>query len=105
MTTLEKLKLQLGIKDDSQDGLLALLLDDVQIDLLAWTNRKELPAGLEPVQRQVAIIRYNMQGVEGQIAHSEGGVSRTFEQLPAPLKDSIARYRLLKVASYASPTT
>lgn len=104
MTQLEKLKLQLGIKrdDDSQDDDLMLLLEDVSVDLLIWTNRAELPLALESTQRQIAIIRYNMQGVEGQSAHSEGGVSRSFDDLPMSLQSLINQYRLLKVVRYAS---
>ncbi|MBD2861603.1 phage head-tail connector protein [Paenibacillus oceani] len=105
MTQLEKLKIMLGIKDGNQDGELQLLLDDVSADLLTWTNRSTLPAALESTQRQIAVIRYNMQGVEGQTAHSEGGTSRSFEELPASIQSSISQYRLLKVVRYAAPTT
>lgn len=100
MSQLEKLKIQLGIQGESQDKSLTLLLEDVASDLLVWTNRSTLPAVLETTQRQIAIIRYNMQGVEGQTSHSEGGVSRSFDELPPSIKDSINQRRLLKVVSY-----
>lgn len=102
VTTLDKLKLQLGIKDNSQDNLLTLLLDDVQVDLLAWTNRETLPVALESTQRQIAIIRYNMMGVEGQTSHSVGGISRTFDELPPSVRQSIGQHRLAKVVRYAT---
>lgn len=106
MSQLEKLKTMLGISadDTSQDAALQLLLDDVASDLLAWTNRTTLPAALEPTQRQIAVIRYNMQGVEGQKSHSEGGISRSFDELPESIRATIAQYRLLKVVRYAAPT-
>ena len=104
MDTLEKLKVMLGITGSDQDDALQLLLDDVKADLLAWTNRTEIPATLEPVQRQIAVIRYNRQGVEGQSAHSEGGVSRSFEDLPESIRAAISQYRLLKVVRYAAPS-
>ncbi|SYX85899.1 phage head-tail connector protein [Paenibacillus alvei] len=100
MSQLEKLKIQLGIQGESQDKSLTLLLEDVASDLLVWTNRSTLPAVLETTQRQIAVIRYNMQGVEGQTSHSEGGVSRSFDELPPSIKDSINQRRLLKVVSY-----
>ncbi|MCY9513311.1 phage head-tail connector protein [Paenibacillus apiarius] len=105
MSQLEKLKIMLGIKkdDESQDDDLTLLLEDVATDLLTWTNRTKLPSDLESVQRQIAVIRYNMQGVEGQTAHSEGGVSRSFDDLPQSIRDVINQRRLLKVVCYASP--
>lgn len=96
MSQLDKLKLTLGIKDDTQDDELTLLLEDVATDLLSWTHRIVIPPGLEPTQRQIAVIRYNMEGVEGQSSHSEGSVSRAFEALPADVRQTIVRYRLLK---------
>lgn len=102
-TELDKLKIQLGL-DDSQDDLLELLLDDVETDLLNWTNRRELPSSLLATKRQIAVIRYNMMGVEGQTSHSEGGISRSFEDLPQGIRNSILEKRLAKVACYASQT-
>jgi hypothetical protein len=100
MQTIDKLKIQLEISDDSKDSILGLLLDDVEIDLLTWTNRSELPAVLEPSQRQIAVIRYNMLGIEGQTSHSEGGVSRSFEELPGSVRKTISQYRKAKVVQY-----
>lgn len=104
-TQLEKLKLTLGLVDTDQDRTLQLLLDDVTTDILTWTNRTTLPDELETTQRQIAVIRYNMQGVEGQASHSEGTVSRTFEELPQSIRDTIGQYRLLKVVRYATAKT
>ncbi|MCL6456921.1 MAG: phage head-tail connector protein [Gorillibacterium sp.] len=100
MTELEKLQIVLP---GANVELLTLLLEDTLTDLLAWTNRNTLPRGLEPTQRQIAVIRYNMQGVEGQTSHSEGGVSRSFEALPADIRQSISQYRLIKVVGRHAP--
>jgi hypothetical protein len=99
-TTLEKLKIRLEIKDNSKDDLLNLLLEEVEEDLLSWTNRGSLPKGLETTQRQLAIIRYNMQGIEGQSSHSEGGVSRSFDDLPQSIKKTISQFVKAKVLRY-----
>ncbi len=101
MTQLEKLRFQIGIDGTAQDTLLQLLLDDAASDLLTWCNRISLPAALEPTQRQIAIIRYNTMGVEGQTSHSEGGVSRSFEELPMSIRNIVGQFRLMKVATYA----
>lgn len=107
MDQLTKLKLLLGMDaaDTSQDGLLNLLLEDVAADLLTWTNRDALPVGLESVQRQIVVIRYNMRGAEGQTSHSAGGISRSYDVLPADVKQTIASFRLLKAVRYAATTT
>ncbi|MDQ0091664.1 hypothetical protein J2T12_005104 [Paenibacillus anaericanus] len=102
MTQLDKLKIMLGIKDDLQDDVIGLLIDDVQEDLLSWTNRTELPVRLESAQRQIVVIRYNMQGVEGQTSHSEGGVSRSFDDLPQSIRNTVTQYRLAKLVGYAT---
>lgn len=101
-TSLESLLIALGLSEDT-NGSLQLLLDDVESDLLSWTNRRTLPPGLESTKRQIAIMRYNKQGIEGETSHSEGGVSRSFEDLPESVKMTIGTYRLLKVTRYAAP--
>lgn len=105
MTPLEKLKLQLDITDDTQDARLELALSDIEADILTWTNRVELPPSLESIQRQIAVIQYNKQGIEGQTSHSEGGISRSFEDLPQSIQNAINQKRLAKLVRYASPTT
>lgn len=102
MAQLDKLKLMLGVSDSAQDGLLEMILDDVETDLLIWTNRAELPAQLEPTQRLVAVMRYNKQGAEGESSRTEGGISRTFEDLPTSLQQAIRPFVKAKVARYAN---
>lgn len=104
MDTLSKLKIMLGIAvdDTSEDAGLTILLDDAMADILVWTNRQTLPDALEAAQRQVAVIRYNKRGVEGQTSHSEGGISRSFEDLPDGLRNIIIGQRLVKLVRYAS---
>lgn len=99
-TQLDKVKISLGIKDELQDEEILLLVEDTENDVLIWTNRTTLPTALLSVVRQIAIIRYNMQGIEGQTSHSEGGVSRSFDELPKSVVDTLVQFRLLKAARY-----
>ncbi|WP_438319185.1 phage head-tail connector protein [Sporosarcina sp. FA9] len=99
---LKKLKIQLDINDLERDDLLQLMLEDVEADLLTLTNRTKLPPSLESIQRQIVIIQYNKQGVEGQSSHSEGGISRSFEDLPQSLQSAINQKRLAKLVRYAT---
>lgn len=78
MTALETLKIRLGISDEKQDGLLAVLLDSAEDTILDVIGRDELPARLISVQTELAVIAYNRQGAEGETARSEGGISRSF---------------------------
>lgn len=99
-TQLDKVKISLGIKDELQDEEILLLVEDAENDVLIWTNRTTLPTALLSVVRQIAIIRYNMQGIEGQTSHSEGGVSRSFDELPQSVTSTLVQFRLLKAARY-----
>lgn len=103
MLQLEKLKIMLGIQDVAQDELLTQLLESAETDVLALTNRQTLPAGLLDTQIQLATIKYNRLGAEGEQSHSEGGISRTIYVLGDDLPDSIIRkisqFRRLKLVT------
>lgn len=89
-TQLERLKIQLEIEDDDQDILLRELLESAKFAILS----RRYPFGNFPVsdtgepileqryydlQVRIAVYLYNKMGAEGQIAHSENGVSRSYE--------------------------
>lgn len=93
MTALETLKIRLGISDEKQDGLLAVLLDSAEDTILDVIGRDELPARLVSVQTELAIIAYNRQGAEGETARSEGGISRSFvSDLPSDMQKRLQNY-------------
>lgn len=93
MTALETLKIRLGISDEKQDGLLAVLLDSAEDTILDVIGRDELPARLVSVQTELAVIAYNRQGAEGETARSEGGISRSFiSDLPSDLQKRLQNY-------------
>jgi len=48
------------------------------------------------VQIKLAAIAYNRMGIEGEISHSEGGISIGLESMPDNIKREIAPYRLAK---------
>lgn len=93
MTALETLKIRLGISDEKQDGLLAVLLDSAEDTILDVIGRDEMPARLISVQTELAVIAYNRQGAEGETARSEGGISRSFvSDLPHDLQKRLQNY-------------
>lgn len=97
MSQLEKLKLKLGdsIADTSQNDLLQMYLDDANDYILSQTHLDAVPTVLLSTQAELAIIYYNRQGIEGQTAHSEGGISRNFEGIPESISKKIRSYRKL----------
>jgi hypothetical protein len=93
MTALETLKIRLGISDEKQDGLLAVLLDSAEDTILDVIGRDEMPARLISVQTELAVIAYNRQGAEGETARSEGGISRSFvSDLPSDMQKRLQNY-------------
>lgn len=85
MGELEKLKLQLGITGEGQDGLLGLLLEDAREAVKQMTNRENVDrygAGI----RAVAVLFYNRNGREGESSYSAGDVSIRYQDLPEAVK-------------------
>jgi hypothetical protein len=88
MDKLQTLKLLTGATDSEDDLLLALLsLAEGKIleRLYPYDHSKEtLPARYVGKQIEIAVYLYNKQGAEGQTAHSENGISRTYESADVP---------------------
>lgn len=88
MDKLQTLKLLTGASDSEDDLLLALLsLAEGKIleRLYPYDHTKEtLPARYVGKQIEIAVYLYNKQGAEGQIVHSENGISRTYESADVP---------------------
>jgi hypothetical protein len=98
---IEQMKVLLSLKDDAEEDLLRVLLLQSERTILNYLNRYELPEELTGEQIRLAIVDYNRLGVEGQSAHSEGGVSRSYETgIPDAIKQAIMPFRLAKLASY-----
>lgn len=91
-------KLKRRLPDAADDALLTDLLAEAGAFIRAYTRRDVLPAGLEDAQVRVAAILFNRMGMEGESSHSEGGVSRTADALPADLKVWLNGWRLAKTA-------
>lgn len=81
MTQLERLKLR--IPENKNELELEDVLESAKAVILSRRYPfGEQPTKLEPryfdLQIRVAVEMYNKRGVEGQTAHSENGVSRTY---------------------------
>lgn len=108
MEQLDKMKIKLGISlsDTTQDDLLKLYLEDAENEILELTHLDTIPDKLLSTQVELAIIYYNKQGIEGQVSHGEGGISRSFEEgIPKNIMKKILAYRRLpRQTSYSEVT-
>ena len=94
MTVRERLKAKLP--ELKEEKLEALYLEAEGM-VLACAGRQNLPRALETAVLQLAVVLYNREGTEGETSHSEGGVSRTMEGIPAEIERQIRPYRLARV--------
>ena len=94
MTAYERLKAKLPKLTKEQ--LEALYLDAKGM-VLAYTGRQTLPRALETAVVQLGIVLYNREGTEGETSHSEGGVSRTMEGMPAEIERQLRPYRIARI--------
>ena len=81
MTQLERLKIR--ITEKVNDEVLANILESAKAVILS----RRFPFGEQPdeieskyndLQIRIAVEMYNKQGAEGEMAHSENGVSRSY---------------------------
>lgn len=88
MTDAEKaarVKLYLGITDNSQDALINAYVEDAGKEILGWrysyaTNiPAAVPVEYETTQIQAVLAGYGIRGAEGQTSHNENGISREFK--------------------------
>ncbi len=93
---LEKLKRR--IPDAKDDALLGDLLAQAGAFVRSYTRRDVVPDELMDAQIEIAAMLYNRMGMEGESAHSEGGVSRTAAALPDDLRAWLNCWRLARTA-------
>ncbi len=90
MTREEKLNaLKAIVGDSDSDALLSTYLDISASKILAKAypyNQEvtEVPIQYESLQIEIAVYLLNKRGAEGQLMHSENGVSRTYESADVP---------------------
>ena len=86
---LEQLKSLLGISGTDEDALLLTLLSISAQKILDRlypydSSVTEVPVRYESKQIEIAVYLYNKRGAEGQIGHSENGISRSYESADVP---------------------
>lgn len=97
---LAKLRLMLDEGDDTSDAIANAYLEAAEkaVINLAYpfgdVSEKTMPEKYEYEQIEIAAYMLNKRGAEGEIAHTEGGTSRTFEtgDIPISLRARITAY-------------
>lgn len=95
---LKSLMMRQGISDEA---LVRDMIQDCISDMRSYLNYKddeELPDGCIPAVKEMVLIRYNHDGVEGIASESQssGGSTMYTDNLPDKVKRIIRRYRRFK---------
>jgi hypothetical protein len=96
MALIDRMKLRLLPTVESNEALLAELILSAGEDVMLYTNRTTVPASLEGIQVDLAVIRYNQRGIEGESSHSEGEVGRSISSLPQEKQFLLNNMRLAR---------
>ena len=67
-------------------------LEDAEETVLDFIGRDKLPARLDSVVVELAVIAYNKLGAEGASSRSEGGISISFDDLPPDIRKRLDNY-------------
>ncbi len=94
---LQSLLVRQGMGD--KELLLDMIRDSIS-DMKNYLNYKddeELPDGCIPAVKELVLVRYNQDGVEGIASESQssGGSTTYVDKLPGKVKRTIRRYRRL----------
>lgn len=82
-----RIKLRLGLTDDSKDALIAEYLLTAKEAILwqMYAMHKDIPDGVtdiptkyEAVQMEACINAYSQMGAENELTHAENGISRSY---------------------------
>ena len=83
---LARLKILIGIDDDSEDTLLSeyLAINEERIyskmyRVSGYPDELEVPQKYESIQIEASMIDYFIQGAENEERHDENSISRTFK--------------------------
>lgn len=96
MTELEKIKviLDIDLSETDEDNVLTILLEDVEQDVLTYTNRKEIRQDMRPLIRDIVKYRYHMRDSEHLSSSSVGITENYLTSLPTEIQKRLNHFYL-----------
>lgn len=79
MEQINRLKRRLLLDDNEYDELLSDLLEDAGDIICEIRNSDAVEKQYLNIQVKIAVELFNKLGAEGQVAHTENGISRSYE--------------------------
>ena len=97
MALIDRMKLRIvPLPAAATDELLQEMIDSAGETITAYTGRSSTPEALAGTQLDLAVIRFNQLGIEGETSHSEGGVSRSISDIPDNIRRILDPWRLAR---------
>lgn len=94
----EELARKFAISGEEELAVLTDDLKDALIDALDYCNRESVVGHMSSAIKDLYLFRKNTEGIEGETARSEGGVSQSFEVgIPRRIRSKLNRYRVANV--------
>lgn len=91
---LNKIKLLIGITDNSKDELLLTLIDQATNELITFTHNPKCVPIMENTIIEMAIYKYNRLGSEGLASEGYSGVSFSYTtDYPESILRSLRNHR------------
>jgi hypothetical protein len=103
MEILEAVKQLAGIETNEQDGVLQLMIADASVAVRDYCNRKECPAELSYVVRELVLDHYRMENGDDVASIKRGDTQINYkntitkDSFTARQQDAMYRYRLVRV--------
>lgn len=101
---LPRVRVRLG-RVKVSDELIEELLTECMDKAKAFTWRTELPDGMASLIIKWAVVEYNSIGIEGQTSHSDGGISRSIQNMPDDIAGELKLWRRAGVGFNATART
>ena len=96
---LKRVKTLLG-ETDLEDEVISQVIDDAAEFVCAYTHRAVVPDDLIMTVGDLAIVRINRMGAEGDAGRSEAGERYSFEAAPAHVFVLLKKYRVARCGGY-----
>ena len=80
LSVIDRVKIMLGITDDSRDELLAEIARLVAMPVLLHIKQNEVPGELEWIVVELAVARYNKIGAEGYTEEKSDNIQNKYEE-------------------------
>ena len=94
----------IGDNPEITDGMITQTIEDAAEFICVYTNRATVPDDLIYTAGDLAIVKINRLGTEGENSRNEAGASFSFNDAPAHIFSLLNKRRIARVGGYNAVT-